>query len=373
MMFECNGKVFSSEHPFIIAELGTSHLGSLEKARQLIDSVSDCGCDAVKFQIVYANEILHPKSGYVKLPQGDILLYEKFKELECELGFYTELARYARSRSLMFSASVFGEQSLQDLLKLEPGFFKVASPELNYHALIKKIASYSLPIILSTGVSRLADIEGAIEAVRSVDAKLPLAILHCITSYPAPETEYNLSLIENLSRIFGIPVGLSDHSMHPFFVPLLSLGFGSCIIEKHLCLSKKEEGLDDKIALEPQDFALMCKTIRKMEGSQFADIKQYLLQQKVSEQAIKDSCGSGTKKLAFSEEKNYERTNRSLHYVHSMKKGDIIKEDNIIVVRTEKVLSVGLSPQLKNVVLGSRLQKDVNEGDGVAFEDIVAK
>lgn len=373
MRFECKGKFFSSKHPLIIAELGTAHLGSIERGKNLIDAVSACGCDAVKFQIVYANEILHPKSGYVKLPQGDVLLYEKFKELECDLSFYSELADYARSKSLMFSASVFGERSLQDLVKLQPDFFKVASPELNYHLLIQKIVSYSLPIILSTGVSRLSDIEGAVEVVRSSDASLPLAILHCITSYPAPETEYNLSLIENLSRIFGIPVGLSDHSMHPFFVPLLSLTFGSCIIEKHLCLSKKEEGLDDKIALEPEDFSLMCRTIRKMEGKGFDEVKQYLLQMGVDVQSIKDACGSGVKRLALSEQKNYERTNRSLHYVHSMKKGDIIKEDDVVVVRTEKVLSVGLSPQLKDVVLGSRLQKDVGEGEGVSFDDIVAK
>lgn len=373
MEFACNGKVFSSKHPLIIAELGTAHLGSIEKAKQLIDSVAGCGCDAVKFQIVYADEILHRKSGYVKLPQGDVLLYERFKELECDPQFYAELANYAHSKSLLFSASVFGKKSMQDLAELRPDFFKVASPELNYHDLIKHIASYSLPMILSTGVSRLADIEEAIEAVRSVDAGLPLAILHCITSYPAPESEYNLLLIENLSHIFGIPVGLSDHSIHPFFVPLLSLAFGACIIEKHLCLSKKEEGLDDKIALEPQEFSLMCQTIRKMEGTHFDDLRQYLLEKGINDQAIKDSCGNGIKRLALSEQNNYARTNRSLHYVNNMKKGDLIKEEDIVVVRTEKVLSVGLSPQLKNVVVGAYLQKDVSEGEGVNFADIIER
>lgn len=373
MEFECRGKVFSSTHPLIIAELGTSHMGSVEKACRLIDSVADCGCDAVKFQIVYASEILHPRSGYVKLPQGDVLLYERFRSLECDSRFYAELADYARSKSLLFSASVFGERSLECLAELRPDFFKIASPELNYHTLVKKVAGYSLPVILSTGVSRLADIESAIESVRSVNAELPLAILHCITSYPAPETEYNLSVIENLSRIFGIPVGLSDHSLHPFFVPLLSLTFGSCVIEKHLCLSKSEKGLDDRIALEPQEFSLMCRTIRKMESAELNEIRQYLLDAGVSEQAIKDSCGNGIKRLAVSEQKNYERTNRSLHYVHNMKKGDVIMEENIVVVRTEKVLSVGLSPQLKNVVMGARLQKDVYEGEGVSFNDIIER
>lgn len=371
--FICRNQVFSFKHPLIIAELGTAHMGSIEKAFRLIDSVAGCGCDAVKFQIVYADEILHPKSGYVKLPQGDVLLYDKFKELECPSSFYAELARYAHSKSLMFSASVFGMRSLEDLVSLHPDFFKVASPELNYHALIRKIALYNLPIILSTGVSRLADIEMAIEAVSSVNKEVSLAILHCITSYPAPETEYNLSLIKNLFHILGVPVGLSDHSLHPFFIPLLSLAFGGCIIEKHLCLSKKEEGLDDKIALEPSEFSLMCKNIRKMEGEGLQNIKDFLLENGIEERLINDAIGTGEKKLALAEHKNYERTNRSLHYVHDMKEGERIDERDIVIVRTEKVLSVGLSPQLAQVVIGARLQKCVNAGDGVAFDDIIAR
>ena len=110
-----------------------------------------------------------------------------------------------------------------------------------------------------------------------------------------------------------------------------------------------------------------------MEGEQFDRIRQYLLQAGVTDEKINGACGHGIKRLALSEQTNYERTNRSLHYVHSMKKGEIIKEDDIVVVRTEKVLSVGLSPQLKDVVINARLQKDVGEGDGISFDDIVAK
>jgi len=371
--FKCGGKIFSKDHPLIIAEIGTAHAGDIGRAVKMIDSIASSGCDAVKFQIVYANEILHPKSGYVKLPSGNVLLYDKFKELEQPVSFYAKLKEHADKKGLLFSASVFGKKSLDDLVSLEPDFFKIASPELNYHSLIKEVSLFNLPLILSTGVSRLSDIESALEASRSVNKENEIAILHCITSYPAPESEYNISLIENLSNIFDIPVGLSDHSIHSFFVPLLSLAFGSCIIEKHLCLSKSEDGLDDKIALEPDEFSKMCGVLRSMEGKGKEEIIEFLKNEGITQTSIEKVIGNGVKRLAQSEAKNYERTNRSIHYVHSMKKGMKIQEADITIVRTEKELSVGLSPQFYDVVVGSVLQRDVNEGAGVCFADIINK
>ena len=371
--FAIEDKVFSSRHPLIIAEIGTAHAGDIHKAFKMIDDAVWAGADAVKFQIVYADEILHPNSGYVRLPQGDVLLYDKFKLLELPPSFYAKLADYVQKKGIMFSASVFGERSFQDLLALQPDFFKVASPELNYHSLIKDIAKCGIPLILSTGVSRLSDIESAVEAVRSVSSELPIAILHCITSYPAPEAEYNVSLIENLTNIFGIPVGLSDHSLHPFFIPALSLAFSSCIIEKHICQCRNEKGLDDKIALEPNDFKLMCKTIREVEGKTKEEIIAYLIKEGIGEKSIFNAIGNGVKFLAPSEFQNYERTNRSIHYVHDMKKGTPIKKEDICIVRTEKILSVGLFPNMYDVILHSVLQRDVKAGEGVQFDDIIKK
>lgn len=371
--FCVGSKVFSSKHPLIIAEAGTAHAGSIEKAFKLVDIASSAGCDAIKFQIVYADEILHPKSGYVMLPSGNIPLYEKFRELEVPPNFYRAIRDYAREAGLMFSASAFGNNSLEDLMSLAPDFLKLASPELSWHRLIKKMASYKKPLILSTGVSKLSDIEGAIEAARDEGGDVPLAILHCITSYPAPESEYNLSLIENLSRIFAIPAGLSDHSVHPFFIPLLSLTFSSCIIEKHICISKEEGGLDDKIALDPEELRLMCSVLRKMEGAEKKEIVDYLIKSGITEESILKSSGNGCKRLATSEKNNYERTNRSLHYLHDMNRGSYIKDEDIASLRTEKVLSVGLSPQFLDIVKGARLQRDVSAGDGVSFEDILAR
>ncbi len=371
--FVVASRPFSSKHPLIIAEIGTAHMGELKKAFELIDAASFAGCDAVKFQIVYADEILHPKSGWVKLPSGNVLLYDRFKQLELPFEFYQSVAEYAQKKGLMFSASAFGDRSLEEVAKLEPAFFKIASPELNYHSLIKNASKYGAPLILSTGVSRLSDIEDAVEVAKDENSKTSLSILHCITSYPAPESEYNLSLIENLSRIFCLPVGLSDHSMHPFFLPLLSLTFGGCIIEKHICLSKAENGLDDKIALEPKELALMCEVLRKMEGSSRSDIIEYLQKMGITKESISTSSGNGSKVLALSEKNNYRRTNRSLHYLHDMKKGEKIKKEDVAILRTEKTLSVGLSPKFYDMIVGAKLQKDISAGDGVSFEDIIER
>ena len=203
----------------IIAEIGTSHEGSIEKAKQLVDAACNSGADVVKFQWVYANEILHPNTGFVNLPTGKIPLYDRFKQLECPVDFYKQLLDYVHSKGKKFCCSPFGIKSLQELVQINPDYIKIASPELNHYPLLQELADIrktnNIPVILSSGVSTLADIEKAIQILGTENVSL----LHCVTSYPAPEEEYNLHLIENLSNIFGIPCGVSDHSLDPILVP----------------------------------------------------------------------------------------------------------------------------------------------------------
>ena len=131
--------------------------------------------------------------------------------------------------------------------------------------------------------------------------------------------------------------------------------------------------MDDKIALEPNDFKLMCKTIREVEGKNRQEIIDYLLKQDIKEKSIFNAIGNGVKFLAPSEFQNYERTNRSIHYVHDMKAGTSIRKEDICIVRTEKILSVGLFPNMYDVILHSVLQRDVKAGEGVQFDDIIKK
>ncbi|MGI5111920.1 N-acetylneuraminate synthase family protein [Treponema putidum] len=371
--FRLGSEIFSIKNPLTIAEIGTSHNGSIERAIKLIDAAKEAGARAVKFQIVYADEILHPNTGYVDLPTGKIPLYERFKSLEVPVSFYKELAEYSRSKKLLFSASPFGLRSAAELVSLKPDFIKIASPELNYVQLLKYCARFNIPMILSSGVSLLKDIETALTVLHSENKDLSLALLHCITSYPAPEKEYNVSVVKNLSRIFGIACGVSDHSLDPVLVPALTLASGGFIIEKHICLSRNEKGLDDPVALEPEMFKKMCSSINSFSKKTCDEIIEDLTTLNYSLKFINEVIGSGEKKLSLAESKNYGRTNRSIHYLQDLKKGEIITDKDIAVLRTEKILSVGEVPDMFDSFIGAVLQKSVKAGDGLLMQDFLTR
>ncbi|MGP1594063.1 MAG: N-acetylneuraminate synthase family protein [Treponema sp.] len=374
-VFTIGKKIFSSStHVLIIAEIGTGHNGDLNKAKELIDAAKTAGADAVKFQIVYADEILHPDTGFVALPTGIIPLYERFKSLETEPAFYAELAAYTHSQGLLFSASAFGLRSLKELAALQPAFIKIASPELNHFPLLEAAASCRIPLILSTGVSQLGDIEKALVCVTANNVqKTQCAVLHCVTAYPAPETEYNTAVIPSLSAIFDIAAGISDHSLHPFAVPLAAVFQGASIIEKHICLSRTGSGLDDPVALEPQQFLQMTQAVRAVTGKTEQELFDYAAGHGCSEALLRSIAGSGTKKLALSEKNNYGRTNRSLHYRTGLSKGTCLTADDIAILRTEKQLTAGESPEFLECFIGAVLQKPVTAGAGVRFDDIIQK
>ncbi len=366
---------------FVIAEIGTAHNGSYKKAVELMDGAIDAGADAIKFQWVYADEILHPDTGFVNLPGGKIRLYDRFKELEVEPDFFKKCSDYAHSKGVKFVCSPFGLRSLEELLKLNPDYVKVASPELNHFPLLKALATYRneqklqgitpVPVIISSGVSKLEDIEKAVNILGTERVTL----LHCITFYPAPEEEYNLRLIKTLAQEFNIATGVSDHSLGPVLVPCLAVSQGAVMIEKHITLSKTTDGLDDPVALTTEQFALMCHTVHQSDacmrhyGNDLGE-KEIIRQMSETEgeERVKAILGDGIKKLAPIEEQNYGRTNRSLHYMHALKKGQLIKSEDIAILRTEKILTPGISPEFYEEVIGKKLKVDVTSGAGVEIK-----
>ena len=358
----------------IIAEIGTGHNGSLQKAKELVAAAKESGADAVKFQIVYADEILHPDTGFVNLPTGRIPLYERFRGLECSIDFYGELAQYTHKLGMLFSASAFGLRSADELRQLNPAFIKIASPELNHFPLLERVASFGLPVILSTGVSRLGDIERAISCLESNGLPADMrALLHCVTAYPAPETDYNTAVLQSLAMLFNSPVGISDHSLDPAAVPIAGLLSGACILEKHICLSRSDIGLDDPVALEPAQFLQMSKTVRELTGKPDEDIFKAAQAYGYSKSFLQRIIGDGQKKLAAAEKDNYGKTNRSLHYIKDLQKGAVLKNNDIAVLRTEKNLTAGESPEYLHYFIGSVLQKDVTGGSGAVFDDIIER
>lgn len=369
--------IFQAFHPFIIAEVGTAHGGSFEEAQKLIDAAANAGADCVKFQIVYAEEILHPETGFVDLPGGKIRLYDRFKELEMPKNFFYKCKNYCQTCGVGFCASPFGIESFNDLMAMQPFAVKIASPELNHTPLLEHIASHcgETPLILSSGVSKLKDIEKALETIENAQQgkkKSEIALLHCITSYPAPATEYNLRLIENLSSIFGISCGVSDHSLDPILVPVLATASGACIIEKHICLDKNAGGLDDPVALPPDDFEKMVKAVRKAENTPKAEIILEL-SERFSNKTVCECLGDGIKRLAKSEQANYKRTNRSIHFLHNMQQGQKITQDDVSILRTEKILEPGIEPEYLDEVIGSFLTKDTKAGEGVNWQHLTLR
>jgi sialic acid synthase SpsE len=349
----------------VVAELGTGHLGSMARARELVDAAAASGADCAKFQLVYADEILHPRSGAVDLPTGRVELYRQFRELERPISFYAELKRYVESKGLLFLCSPFGIRSARELRAFDVAAIKIASPELNHAPLLEEVVGYGLPLVLSSGVSTLGDIERALD----VTGRDRVVLLHCITAYPAPETEYNVSLLASLAAVFGVEVGLSDHSLDPVLVPALAVLHGARVLEKHFTLSRAGAGLDDPIALEPAAFARMVAAVRDAETAGPAATLQRL-EMEYGTGRVRLAIGSGVKDLAPSERANYMRTNRSIHAVDEIRAGDEITAEAVAVLRTEKVLRPGLGPEFLPVVVGRMAARTIPAGEGVTWEDV---
>ena len=382
---EIAGRAFCPRSPLAIAELGTSHGGDLPKALEMLAAAAEAGAGCAKLQIVIADEILHPSTGEVPLPGGPARLYDIFRALEAPPEFYAAVKERAEALGMLFLCTPFGLGSARILRSLGPSAAKVASPELNHAELLREIAGWRLPTFLSCGVSTLGDIEEALAIVRGEAAPLsggaaPLSggaapwaaspcLLHCVTAYPAPEEEYNLRVLGSLAAIFGAPVGASDHSMDPELVPALAVAQGACAVEKHFCLSRRDPGLDDPIALPPGDFARMAAAMRRAaeEGPERA-IARISLER--GAEKVRAILGSGAKALAPSERASYGRTNRSLHALRDIPPGQAIAPGDFAALRTEKVLRPGLPPSWAPLVAGRTARQRIPAGEGIRFEDI---
>lgn len=364
-------KAFSPRNPLIIAEIGTSHAGDPAQARSLLRAARDAGADCAKFQLVYADEIIHPATGLVPLPGGKVRLYDRFRELEQPLSFFQMLKAEAEALGLLFLCTPFGLRSAAELASLGVMAMKSASPELNHLPLLDALAKTGLPLILSTGVSLLADIEAALEMVGypGKRAASSLLLLHCVTAYPAPCEDYNLRAMANLGSILGLPMGVSDHSEDPVLVPLLALACGACAVEKHFTLDRSGGGLDDPIALSPGDFSRMAGELRSAAGLGRDEIiaRASAL---YGTRRVEAVLGDGVKRLAPSERENYGRTNRSIHALKPIRTGEILSRENLGILRTEKVLRPGLAPAFMPLVLGRLAARDVEDGQGLGWEDV---
>ncbi|MEI8293305.1 MAG: N-acetylneuraminate synthase family protein [bacterium] len=252
---------------FIIAEAGVNHNGKLDAAHELIDAAAAAGADAIKFQTWITERICAKgakKAGYQEAQcPGESDQFTMLKKLELPYDWHPELQQHAQEKNLIFLSTPDEIESAVFLCQLGIPAIKIGSAELTNHIYLRQLAELGRPLILSTGMGTIGEIRSAIEAIRS-KANLPLALLHCISAYPAPEEEMNLRCLETLRKEFGFPVGLSDHTIGST-TALVAVGVGIAILEKHLTLDKSATGPDHSSSANPAEFADLVSAVRKAE------------------------------------------------------------------------------------------------------------
>ena len=330
---------------FIIAEAGVNHNGSLDLAYQLIDVAKEAGADAVKFQTFKAENVvsrLADKAEYQKKTTGaDKSQLEMIKKLELSFEGFVKLKKYCDKKGIMFLSTPFDHQSIDFLYDLVD-IYKIPSGEITNHPYLKHITAKNKPIIMSTGMANLGEVEEAINTIRSVNSKAKISLLHCTTNYPTPYEEVNLKAMQTLAVAFKLPVGYSDHTLG-IEAPVAAVAMGAKIIEKHFTLDKKLPGPDHKASLEPDELKEMVKAIRNIEMA----------------------LGGGIKKPNKSEIEIMKVARRSLIATRDIKVGETIKESDIAIKRP----GVGILPKFKDIIIGMKLINGIRQDEPFRWEN----
>lgn len=331
---------------FIIAELSANHGGDIEIAKETVRAAKRAGADAIKLQTYTADTItLNVKSDLFKINQGTAwdgqYLYDLYKSASLPWEWHKELYDLAKLEGLICFSSPFDKTAVDFLEDLNTPIYKVASFEITDVPLIEYIASKQKPIIISTGIATLEDIELAIATCKKMGNE-DITILKCTSAYPAAPEDANLLTIPNIAERFGVKSGLSDHTMGTE-APVVAVALGAKIIEKHFILDKKIGGADAHFSLDEQEFTEMVKAVRLTEK----------LMGKVDYEMTKKKESSRT----FS---------RSLFVCEDVKEGDVITHKNIKSVRPNK----GLHPKHFDEVIGKTFTKGVTNGTPLSFDII---
>lgn len=324
---------------FIIAELSANHGGDINTAKETIKAAKRAGADAIKLQTFTADTItLNCKNDDFKIRQGTLwdgsYLHELYQEAALPYEWHEELFDFAAKEDIICFSSPFDRTAVDLLESLNVPAYKIASFEITDIPLIEYVASKGKPIILSTGIAMIEDIELALDACRKMGNN-DIALLKCTSSYPAPIEEANMAMIKDFRNRFEIVSGLSDHTMGNT-VPIVSICFGAKIIEKHFILDRSIGGPDATFSMNEQEFTELVKTIREAESA--IGVIDYELTDKQ------------LKSRDFS---------RSLYVVKDIKAGDLITEENLRSIRP----GFGLHPKYYNQVLGTKSKRDFKYGD----------
>lgn len=338
-------RIGSEFRPFVIAELSANHNGRLENALRIIDEAKKAGCDAVKMQTYRPDTItLNCDNADFRINGGlwdGRTLYDLYTEAHMPWDWHIPLFDHARKVGITIFSSPFDSTAIDLLEDLNTPAYKIASFEAVDLALIRTAASTGKPLIISTGMADSEEIAEAVEAAREGGCR-ELALLHCVSGYPAPAEDYNLRTITDMQNRYGLVTGLSDHTLDNT-TAIASIALGASIIEKHVTLDRNGGGPDDSFSLEPSELRQLC----------------------VGVNTAWHSLGRVDYGLKSSEQGNI-KFRRSLYFTKNLKKGEVITEDAVKSVRP----GYGLPPKEINNVIGQRVSQDVTFATPVTKEKI---
>ena len=317
---------------FLIAEIGSNHNGDFDAALRLMDIAREAGADAVKFQSFLADHLVTPNN-----PD-----YEMLKKIELPQSWYPRLKQAAAERELIFFSTATNPITLNWLAAIDVELYKLASPNLTHIPLIRQVAALGKPVIVSTGMAGILEIDEAVNAFIEANNR-QLAILHCTSEYPARPETLNLRAIQTLAATFPFPIGFSDHSLDGG-TSIAAVTLGARVIEKHLTLDRGMPGPDHHYALEADEFIRMGKSIRIVE----------------------QSFGDGQKKPTESEREKSAAYWRSLHAARDLQSGHVLTAEDISIVRPND----GLHPRHFQEIQGRVLLSSVSAGTALAWDHL---
>lgn len=347
MELEIANKKIGDNYPtFIIAELSANHMNDFDIAVKTIEAMAEAGADAVKFQTFTPDTItLDCDNEYFQIKQGTVwdgqVLHDLYEDAYMPWDWQPKLKKVAEDLGLIVFSSPFDKTSVDFLEDMDVPAYKIASFEITDIPLIEYVASKAKPIIISTGIASLEDIELAVKTCHDAGND-KISLLKCTSSYPAPIEEINLNTIPDIKKRFNVIVGLSDHTLGSE-VSVAAIAKGANIVEKHFILDRNMGGPDSEFSMEPHEFKQMVNSIRNVEKA----------------------LGKVSYELTDNVKSNREFS-RSLFVVKDIKKGELITEDNVRSIRP----SFGLHPKYLNEIIGKEVNKDLEKGTPLKLEYI---
>ncbi|WP_066192299.1 pseudaminic acid synthase [Gracilibacillus timonensis] len=331
---------------FIIAELSANHGQDIDIAKKTMEAAKNAGADAIKLQTYTADTMtINSNLDYFKINTGTLwdgrTLYDLYKEAYTPWEWHQELFEYAKEIGIVIFSSPFDYTAVDLLEDLKTPAYKVASFEITDIPLIKYVASKGKPVIISTGIATLSEIEEAVLACREMGNN-QIILLKCTSAYPAKVEEANLLTMQNLKETFDVEIGLSDHTLG-HSVPITSVALGAKVIEKHFILDKSIGGPDAAFSLDPEEFAEMVQSVREAEKA-VGKVDYTLTKKKI----------------------NNRKFSRSLFVVKEIKKGEKFTEENVRSIRPND----GIEPKYINEILGKQATTDISFGTPLTWDKI---